>query len=209
MCGICGVIATDGRLTIPENAPERMIGVLSHRGPDEFGAWRDETVRKGLFSPHAEVRRAAAVLGATRPFPRVVHHMIDAANADTQLVPHAARSVGMQRDYRGVRWLIDRAASGDELMWNTGRWSIYSVGPPARSRLMERAKDSDPQVRRFVTECLLSIAGPDDLSTLHRWVDEASAEDAALTDSVIKAIAAIEAGSWRPSPPEPVQFEQR
>lgn len=42
MCGICGVIALDGRLDLPERTPERMIGVMRHRGPDEFGAWRDD-----------------------------------------------------------------------------------------------------------------------------------------------------------------------
>ncbi|MFH1843780.1 MAG: asparagine synthase (glutamine-hydrolyzing) [bacterium] len=47
MCGICGVLATTGSLTIPNNAPERMVGVLSHRGPDEFGAWRDDMVLLG------------------------------------------------------------------------------------------------------------------------------------------------------------------
>lgn len=47
MCGICGVIAIDGPLDLPAGAPERMIGVIRHRGPDEFGAWRDETVFLG------------------------------------------------------------------------------------------------------------------------------------------------------------------
>lgn len=42
MCGICGVVAIDGPLSLPERLPERMIGSLRHRGPDEFGAWRDE-----------------------------------------------------------------------------------------------------------------------------------------------------------------------
>lgn len=47
MCGICGVMALAGRLQLPDQAPERMIGVLRHRGPDEFGAWRDRTVFLG------------------------------------------------------------------------------------------------------------------------------------------------------------------
>ena len=42
MCGICGVLALDGRLDLPPQTPERMIGVMRHRGPDEFGAWSDE-----------------------------------------------------------------------------------------------------------------------------------------------------------------------
>ena len=47
MCGICGVLALDGPLELPDRTPERMIGVLRHRGPDEFGAWRDERVFLG------------------------------------------------------------------------------------------------------------------------------------------------------------------
>ncbi len=47
MCGICGVISLAGGLVLPPGAPERMVGALSHRGPDEFGAWRDETVFLG------------------------------------------------------------------------------------------------------------------------------------------------------------------
>lgn len=47
MCGICGVMALDGPLDLPEQAPERMIGVMRHRGPDEFGAWRDNSVFLG------------------------------------------------------------------------------------------------------------------------------------------------------------------
>ena len=47
MCGICGAISLDGPLALPPDAPGRMIGSLRHRGPDEFGAWRDERVFLG------------------------------------------------------------------------------------------------------------------------------------------------------------------
>jgi len=47
MCGICGVAALDGTLSLPDGIPERMIGVMRHRGPDEFGAWRDDAVFLG------------------------------------------------------------------------------------------------------------------------------------------------------------------
>ncbi|MCP4572272.1 MAG: asparagine synthase (glutamine-hydrolyzing) [bacterium] len=47
MCGICGAFALDGRLDLPDKTPERMIGVMRHRGPDEFGAWRDDRVFLG------------------------------------------------------------------------------------------------------------------------------------------------------------------
>ena len=42
MCGICGVVSLNGPLHLPDGLPERMVGALRHRGPDEFGAWRDE-----------------------------------------------------------------------------------------------------------------------------------------------------------------------
>ena len=47
MCGICGVLSFEGPLSLPEQAPERMIGIMRHRGPDEFGAWRDDSIFLG------------------------------------------------------------------------------------------------------------------------------------------------------------------
>ena len=47
MCGICGAVALTGSLTLPDGAAERMIGAMNHRGPDEFGAWRDRSVFLG------------------------------------------------------------------------------------------------------------------------------------------------------------------
>ena len=51
MCGICGVMALEGPLQLPEQAPERMIGIMRHRGPDEFGAWRG----RSIFLGHARL----------------------------------------------------------------------------------------------------------------------------------------------------------
>ena len=47
MCGICGVLSLEGPLALPEQTPERMVGVMRHRGPDEFGAWRDCSIFMG------------------------------------------------------------------------------------------------------------------------------------------------------------------
>jgi asparagine synthase (glutamine-hydrolysing) len=47
MCGICGAVSLGGPLRIGPQIAERMIGALRHRGPDEFGAWRDEQVMLG------------------------------------------------------------------------------------------------------------------------------------------------------------------
>ncbi len=47
MCGICGVLALEGPLNLPDEAPQRMIGIMRHRGPDEFGAWRDASIFLG------------------------------------------------------------------------------------------------------------------------------------------------------------------
>lgn len=47
MCGICGVLSLQGPLSIPDKTPERMIGIMRHRGPDEFGAWRDSSIFLG------------------------------------------------------------------------------------------------------------------------------------------------------------------
>jgi asparagine synthase (glutamine-hydrolysing) len=43
MCGIAGVVALDAGAGLPEpQALERMCGALRHRGPDEFGIYRDD-----------------------------------------------------------------------------------------------------------------------------------------------------------------------
>ncbi len=47
MCGICGAFSFEGELNVPAGAVERMIGALSHRGPDEYGSWRDQRVMLG------------------------------------------------------------------------------------------------------------------------------------------------------------------
>ena len=47
MCGICGVVNLKGPLQLAPGAAERMIGALRHRGPDEFGAWRDDRALLG------------------------------------------------------------------------------------------------------------------------------------------------------------------
>jgi len=60
MCGVCGVLALDGRLELPAGAPEGMIGLLRHRGPDGFGAWRDDRV----FLGHARLAIIDPAAGA-------------------------------------------------------------------------------------------------------------------------------------------------
>lgn len=57
MCGICGVLSLEGPLELPPEAPARMIGIIRHRGPDEFGAWRNESIflghaRLGIIDRH-------------------------------------------------------------------------------------------------------------------------------------------------------------
>src|SRR5690349_18655247 len=41
MCGIAGIVDTDGTGTPPREALARMAGALHHRGPDELGLYRD------------------------------------------------------------------------------------------------------------------------------------------------------------------------
>ena len=43
MCGIAGIVSIHGEIAPPAlDALERMAGALSHRGPDEFGVYRDQ-----------------------------------------------------------------------------------------------------------------------------------------------------------------------
>ena len=41
MCGIAGIIATDGLRAEERARLPRMRDVIAHRGPDEAGAWFD------------------------------------------------------------------------------------------------------------------------------------------------------------------------
>src|SRR5688572_33465897 len=41
MCGIAGIVDLAGARPPDRDALERMLGALTHRGPDEFGLYRD------------------------------------------------------------------------------------------------------------------------------------------------------------------------
>ena len=55
MCGIAGIIRTDGK-NVDAAVLGRMVSALAHRGPDEEGVWIDESGRAGLG-----VRRLAVI----------------------------------------------------------------------------------------------------------------------------------------------------
>ncbi len=48
MCGICGVTWTDAHRPVDPVVFDRMTDVLSHRGPDDRGVWRDRGVALGF-----------------------------------------------------------------------------------------------------------------------------------------------------------------
>ena len=59
MCGIAGIVDVCGTGAVPEReALARMVGALRHRGPDEFGLYRDE--RAGLAHARLSVIDVAA-----------------------------------------------------------------------------------------------------------------------------------------------------
>ncbi|HIK19455.1 MAG TPA: asparagine synthase (glutamine-hydrolyzing) [Leptolyngbyaceae cyanobacterium M33_DOE_097] len=47
MCGIVGVLNLNKAQPIPERVLRQMLGMIRHRGPDEFGIYRDEWVNLG------------------------------------------------------------------------------------------------------------------------------------------------------------------
>jgi len=47
MCGIVGVLNLNKAQPIPERVLRQMLGMIRHRGPDEFGIYRDEWVSLG------------------------------------------------------------------------------------------------------------------------------------------------------------------
>ena len=55
MCGIAGIVnLTERGETPPAGLLARMIGMIRHRGPDEYGMYRRD--RTGLLSHHEPVR---------------------------------------------------------------------------------------------------------------------------------------------------------
>ncbi len=167
-------------------------------------SWRDETVRRGLASPSAEVRAAAAELAATRPLPRILHHAIDAAVAHPELTEAAMFTVATNQDFRGVRWVIELSAKAAPERRELGLWVVRRVGEPAKRLLFERIDDPDPDFRAFALDALLQLASPEDESVLHGWIERWRKEDPQTAERVLKVLAALESGSWRPPP-----FEQR
>lgn len=49
MCGICGVYNVRSKESVPPELIERMAGAISHRGPDESGAYLDGSVGLGIM----------------------------------------------------------------------------------------------------------------------------------------------------------------
>ncbi|MGY1685903.1 asparagine synthase (glutamine-hydrolyzing) [Geodermatophilus sp. SYSU D00867] len=123
MCGICGVVATDGALApVDEAAVVRMSSAMVHRGPDDDGLFRadgvalgarrlsivdvegghqpfsDDTgrvtaVQNGEIYNHAELRRQLEALG---------HRF--RSRCDTEVIPHLYRrhGIGFTHRLRGM-----------------------------------------------------------------------------------------------------------
>lgn len=47
MCGIVGVVNLREPQPVPEQVLRSMLGMIRHRGPDEFGIYRDEWANLG------------------------------------------------------------------------------------------------------------------------------------------------------------------
>ena len=47
MCGITGVLGLTGNIDLQESTLRQMLGMVRHRGPDQFGIYLDERVGMG------------------------------------------------------------------------------------------------------------------------------------------------------------------
>ncbi len=112
MCGFCGAVALDGSLQLADGLPERMVGSLRHRGPDEFGAWRD----RSCFLGHARLsiidlatgqqpltaedgRHWIAFNGEIYNYPELTHLLearghVFRTRSDTEVIVHAFQEWG-------------------------------------------------------------------------------------------------------------------
>ncbi len=46
MCGICGVVPSDG-VSVPLNLMNELVEALAHRGPDDSGIWQSKRAALG------------------------------------------------------------------------------------------------------------------------------------------------------------------
>ncbi len=162
-------------------------------------------VRLGLQHETPAVRLAAARLAATRPLPRILHAMIDAAVVHPELELAAVKAVGVNREYRGIRWVLDAAAAHeDAAIRQAAVRATYLVGGRARPLIHEKLDAESGATRALAFDCFLMVARPGDEPLLQAWYQRHGESDPERAAKALRVAAELEAGAYEPAIPDEV-----
>ncbi|MDH3283517.1 MAG: hypothetical protein OEQ13_02160 [Acidobacteriota bacterium] len=176
---------------------------LLGRGGD---SWRWDMVARGLDSPHDDVREAAARLAASRPIHQIGHRMIDTTLERPELTLATLLAIDVTRDWHTVRWVLDHLEHEDPVVRQAARRAVQSIGRPAAEHLRERMDKADGERRAMLVTSLLSIAIPDDIALLYRWLESHGSAHPDLAEQVSAALAQLDIGNYAPERLERPEF---
>ncbi len=163
-------------------------------------------VREALESPQRDVRVAAARLMVHHQVWGIAHPAIDAAEEDPTLTLAALFAIENSRADYVSRWVVGQLTNSDPAVRDEAQRTLAVLGPTAVTRLKERLDDPNPSVRRAVMDAFLLVAAVDDIPLLQAWLQNHGGADAALSERVTKAVAALEAGRYNPTLPAAPPF---
>jgi hypothetical protein len=166
---------------------------------------RSNMVRDGMLDRNPRVRRAAARLAATRPFPHLVHHAIDAALVYPELTLAAVLSVARNGDHRGCRWALEAGARRGDPVRKAALYAFRRAGAPCKERIAEYLDAEDEDRRLLAAEGVLQLAAPGDEATLREWAERWRDQHPEMASRFEKAADELEDGLYQPPEPEPVE----
>ncbi len=158
-----------------------------------------EMARRGLESPSAATRRAAARLMAERNLFRITHIAIDAATEHPDLRIAALRAIENIREAYGTRWVLEQAADPDPVVRGQALRTIYAIGAPAGRFVRESLDSERRELRNAAIEALLVLADGDDIPRFEAWIEKYGTAEPELEQRVSKAMAEMQAGRYRPA----------
>ena len=195
-------------LTGDETARVRVMQLYGSHWRDELGVGFEpvfvDTLRRGLEDPSPRVRRAAIAFTATNHLPRIANFLIDAAEADPDLTLGALLSIEQSRDPIGARWVTGKIGDRNPAIHDAALLATSAMGRRAAFHLRTMVESPDAKTRYAGVEGLLVVAEPDDRSFLAAWLERDTAAPAALREQVVRAVAELEIGTYKPDlPPRP------
>jgi hypothetical protein len=163
---------------------------------------RSNMVRDGLMDRDPDVRRAAARLTAEHPFPRMAHHVIDAALVYPELTLAAVLTVARNGDHRGCRWALKAGAREQGAVRAAAVYAFRRAGEPCKERLLAFLDSEDPSRRMLAAEGLLQLATPEDAPLLRDWAERWGDRHPELAKRVLEAAEQLALDLYEPPEPD-------